>query len=78
MTKIYCVLLSHELMSTKIYYTSIDIFNLIIISRQVQKSKNYQNPRSTSKDTCKTIFLFKLFSIGNSFEFKVTQGMRLI
>ena len=42
--------------------------------------KNYQNPRSISKDTYKTIFiiLFKLFSICNSFEFKATREMRLI
>ena len=48
---------------------------LLFISRQIQKSKNYENPRSTSKDTYKTIFiiLFKLFSIGDSFEFKVTR-----
>ena len=34
-----------------------------------------KNPRSTSKDTCKTIFiiLFKLFSIGDSFEFIETR-----
>ena len=34
-----------------------------------------KNPRSTSKDTCKTIFiiLFKLFSIGDSFEFIATR-----
>ena len=54
------------------------IFYLLFISRQFQKCKNHQNPRSTSKDTCKTIFiiLFKLFSIGDSFEFNVTQEMR--
>ena len=65
--KILCVLLSHELLSTKIYYTSIYIFYILFISRQVQKSKNYQNPTNTSKDTYKTIFiiLFKLFSIWN-------------
>ena len=62
--KIVCVLLSHELLSTKIYYKSIHIFHLLFISRQVQKSKNYENPRSTSKVTSKTILiiLFKLFS----------------
>ena len=35
--KILCVLLSHELLSTKIYYTSIYIFYILFISRQVQK-----------------------------------------
>ena len=55
--KILCVLLSHELLSTKIYYISIYIFYILFISRQVQKS-NDENPRSTSKDTHKTIFYF--------------------
>ena len=77
--KIHCVLLSHELLSTEIYYSSIFIFYILFISRQIQKSKNYQNPTSTSKDTYKTIFkiLFKLFSIGDSLEFKATREMRL-
>ena len=72
------VLLSHELLSTKIHYVSIYIFYILIISRQVQKSKNYENQRSTSKVTYKTIFiiLFKLFS--NLFEFKVTREVQLI
>ena len=72
--KILCVLLSHELLSTKIYFTSIYIFYILFNSREVQKSKNHENPTTTSRDTCKTIFiiLFKLFSIGNSFEFKAT------
>ena len=48
--KILCVLLSHEFLSTKLYYTSIYIFYILFISRQVQKSKNYDNPTSTSKD----------------------------
>ena len=62
--KILCVLLSHELLSTKINYTSIYIFYILFISRQIQKSKNYQNPTSISEVTSKTIFiiLFKLFS----------------
>ena len=64
----------------KLYYTSIYIFYLLFSSRQFQKCINYQNPASTSQDTCKTIFiiLFKLFSIGNSFKFKTTREMRLI
>ena len=78
--KILCVLLSHELLSTKIYYTSICLKFLLVIPRQFQKSKNYQNPTSTSKDTSKTLFiiLLTLFSIGNSFKFKGTREMRLI
>ena len=55
--KIHCVLLSHELLSTKIYDTSIYIFYLLFISREIWISKNYQNPTSTSKDTHKTIFI---------------------
>ena len=78
--KIHCVLLSHELLSTKLYYTSIYIFYILFISKQFQKCKNYENPTSTSKDTCKTIFIIilKLFSIGDSFEFKATREMHLI
>ena len=73
-------MLSHELLSTKIYYTSIYIFYILFISRQVQKSKNDENPTSTSKVTYKTIFilLFKLFSMGDSFEFNATREVRLI
>ena len=77
--KIHCVLLSDELLSTKIYYTSIYIFYILFISRQFQKSKNDENRTSTSKVTSKTIIIiigvFKLFSLGNSFEFKATQEM---
>ena len=59
----------------KLYYTSIYIFYLLFISRQFQKSKNDVNPTSTSGDTYKTILiiLFKLFSIGDSFEFRATR-----
>ena len=78
--KILCVLLSHELLCTKLYYTSIYILSLLYISRQVQKCKNYENPTSTSKVTYKTVFiaLFRLFSICNSFEFKATREAQLI
>ena len=78
--KILCVLLSHELLSTKIYYKSIYIFLYMIYFKISSKSKNYENPRSTSKVTYKTIsiILFELFSICNSFEFKVTREVRLI
>ena len=34
-SKIHCVLLSHEILSTKIHYTSIYIFYLLFISRQI-------------------------------------------
>ena len=46
-----------------------------LFPRQVQKSKTYENPTSTSKVTYKTILiiLFNLFCICNSFEFKVTH-----
>ena len=78
--KIHCVLLSHELLPTKIYYTSIYIFYLLFISRQIYTSKSDVNPTGTSGDTCKTIFiiLFKLFSIDYSFKFNATQETRLI
>ena len=64
----------------KLYYTSIYIFYLLFISRQFPKSKTDENPTSTSGDTYKTIFiiLFKLFCIGDSFEFNATQETRLI
>ena len=52
--KIVCALLLHELLSTKLHYTSIYIFYILFISRQVQKSKNYENPTSTSKVIKKT------------------------
>ena len=71
------VLLSHEFLSTKIYYTSIYIFHFLVISTQVQKSKNYQNPTNTSKDTYKTIFYY-FINIVFSFEFKATQETQLI
>ena len=52
----------------------ITIFYVLFISRQFQKSKIDENPTSTSGDTYKTIFiiLFKLFSIGDLFEFNAT------
>ena len=40
--KILCVLLSHELLCTTLYYTSIYIFYILFISRQVQKSMKIQ------------------------------------
>ena len=49
-----------ELLSTKIYYTSIYIFFILFISRQVQKSKNDENPTSTSEVTYITFLLFYL------------------
>ena len=66
---------SHELLSTKIYYTSIYIFYLLFISTQFQIGKNYEYPTSTSRDTCKTIFiiLFKFFSIGDSTDLVMRQ-----
>ena len=64
----------------KLYYTSFYIFYILCILRQVQKSKNYENPTSTSKATSKTIFiiLFNWFCICNSSEFKVTHEVQLI
>ena len=72
--KIHCVLLSHDLLSTKIYYTSIYIFYLLVISRQVQKSKIIKIQQVHQKiHTKQFIILFKLFSICNSIEFKATR-----
>ena len=58
-----------------LHYISIYIFYLLFISKHFHLSKNEVNPTSTSEVTSKTIFIisFKLFSIGNSFKFKVTQ-----
>ena len=52
--KIICVLYSHELLCTKIYYTSIFIFYVLFTSRQVPESKNYQNTSNISKVIKKT------------------------
>ena len=60
-TKIYCVLLSHELLSIKIYYTSIYIFHFLFIARQFQKLENDANPTSTSGDTHKTSFIIVFY-----------------
>ena len=56
--KILCVLQSHKWLSTKLRYTSTYIFNILCISRQVQESKTYENPTSTSNVIYKTILLF--------------------
>ena len=55
-------------------------FIVYLFQDKFKNPKKYQNPPSTSKDTYKTIciILFKLFSVGDSFEFKETQEMRLI
>ena len=60
------------------HYISIYIFYILFTSRQVEEFKNYQNTSSTSKVTSKTILiiLLYLFSICNTFEFKVTQIFR--
>ena len=71
--RILYVLLSHELYK-KIYYISIYIFYILFISRQIQKSKNYENPTSTAKVIHRT----SLNSWNNlllhhiAFEFKMT------
>ena len=75
--KIHCVLLSHEFLSTNIYYTSIYIFYYYSFQDNFKNPKNNVNPTSASGDTHKTIFII-LFFIGDSFKFKVTQETRLI
>ena len=78
--KIHCVLLSHELMSTKIHYTSIYIFYLLFISSQFKNAKIMKIQQVHEEIHAKQFFiiLLKLFSIGNSFKFKATQETRLI
>ena len=74
--KIHCVLLSQELLSTKIYYTSIYIFYLSFIFQDNFKiAKIIKIHEVHQKIHAKQFFiiLFKLFSIGNSFEFNATQ-----
>ena len=57
----------------EIYYTSIYIFYILLfISRQVQKSKNYENTTSTPKVTSKTIFIICL----NSFVFVIRLNLK--
>ena len=56
--KILCVLLSHESLSKKLYNISIYVCYILFSSRQVQKSKNDQNPTSTSKVISKTSLNF--------------------
>ena len=66
-------MLSHELLSTKIYYTSIYIFYVLFwISRQVQKSQNHQNPTSTAEVIHRTSINF-WNNLLLSFEFKATR-----
>ena len=66
---------SYELLSTKIYYTSIGIFYILFTSRQVQEFKNYQKIIKYIKCYMQNNLniLLNLFSICNTFEFKVTQ-----
>ena len=47
---------------------------LLFTSREVQESKNYENPTSTSIITSKTIFIImiNLFSISSTFKFEAT------
>ena len=53
--KVLRVLLSHELLSKNILHINLHIYLLgVFNSRQIQKSKNYENPISTSKVIKKT------------------------
>ena len=60
------------------YTTHQFTYFIYLFQDKFKNSKNYENPTSTPKVTYKTIFiiLFKLFSICNSFEFKVIQIYR--
>ena len=56
--KILCVLLSHESLSKKYTTYKFTYVKYYFFSRQVQKSKNYQNPTSASKVISKTSLNF--------------------
>ena len=50
-------------------------FIYYLFQDKFKNPKNYENPTSTSEVTYRTIciILFKLFSIGDSYEFKATR-----
>ena len=77
---IHCVLLSHDYCLQKYTTHQFTYFIYHSFQENYKNPKNYKNPTSSSEVTYKTIFivLFKLFSIGDSFEFNATREMRLI
>ena len=54
------VLLSHELLSTKIYHTSINILYILFISRKFQKCKNIKIQQVHQEIHTKQFLLFYL------------------
>ena len=74
-----CLIITRIFVYKNVLHINLHILYLLFISRQIPKSKNYQNPTSTSKNRYKTIYiiLFKLFSI-DSFQSKATRKTRLI
>ena len=74
--KILCVLLSHELLSTKTHYISIYIFYILFISRQVQKSKNYELHTKQFLLFCLNCFLLVIHL--NLEQLRLTGQARLI
>ena len=84
MMRVNCIAKSCEyiiIYQDELYTPSSTLHEIVHIVIEKYKIKiNDDNPTSTSKVTSKTIFiiLFKLLSICNSFEFKVTHEVRLI
>ena len=80
--KILSVLLSHELLSTKIYYISIYIFYKYYSSQDKTSSKIQKLSKSNKyikRYQQNKIEFFGLYIyICNSFQFKVTREVRLI
>ena len=79
--KIHCVLLSHELLTTK-FILHINLHTLFIIYCKTKfkypKIINIQQIHQEIHAKQFLFILFKLFSIGDSFKFEATQETRLI
>ena len=73
--KIHCVLLSYGLLSTKIHYTSIYIFIYYLFQDNFKNAKIMKMQEVYQEIHTKQflLFHFKLFSIGDSFEFNATR-----
>ena len=80
MSKIHCVLLSHQLLSTKYTTHQFTYFISYLLQDMFKNAKMIKIQQVHQKLHTKPFFiiLFKLFSIGDSFEFKATREMRLI
>ena len=80
--KIHCVLLSHELLCINILHINLHIlftpYYLFQDKFKNQKIIKIQQLHQKIHAKQLLLFYFKLFSIGNSFEFKLTRETRLI